>query len=471
VSSARFRSPEAAAARSLSGPTSAVARLRVRGAGARLNTAAGVIALILSGGFAPAAQAVDTARAASTATAGSLAQQYVTRVYGDLFSRVRDPVGLQAWSSALLTGTPRVAVANAITGSAEFRGALITDSYRHSRVTPTPTKWSGGYGLFEDTQYLTGTALSARLDEYKAVGVQWARFQLLWSTIQSGGPTSYDWKPVDDLVAGLLARGIRPIAVIGTTPLWASRPAGCAAVTCAPADPAQFAAFAARAAARYAPRGVHTWEVWNEPNSATFWKPAPDVASYTVVLKQTYAAIKAADPLATVITGGVAPAVTTSWSIAPLEFLAGIYFNGGQGSFDGVGWHPYTYPRMPGTVDNGDAWYQMYGPANSARAQMTAHGDAAKKIWATEFGAHTDPLGEGYVTDAGQAAMFRTGLTLWASYPWAGPMIGYMLRDRGTDTADRENFFGLTRYDGSPKATFATFTSLVRDFAASHPTF
>jgi len=50
-------------------------------------------------------------------------------------------------------------------------------------------------------------------------------------------------------------------------------------------------------------------------------------------------------------------------------------------------------------------------------------------------------------------------------------MIGYMLRDRGTNTADRENFFGLTRFDGSPKAAYTTFISLVRKFAATHPRF
>lgn len=55
---------------------------------------------------------------------------YITRVYRDLFDRGVDQGGLDAWSGALRTGTPRVAVANSITYSDEYRLALIAESYR-----------------------------------------------------------------------------------------------------------------------------------------------------------------------------------------------------------------------------------------------------------------------------------------------------------------------------------------------------
>jgi len=57
-------------------------------------------------------------------------QSYIERVYQDLFSRGVDPSGLQTWLAALQSGTPRVAVANAITYSSEYRSGLITGSYR-----------------------------------------------------------------------------------------------------------------------------------------------------------------------------------------------------------------------------------------------------------------------------------------------------------------------------------------------------
>ncbi|HUX71361.1 MAG TPA: DUF4214 domain-containing protein [Cellulomonadaceae bacterium] len=80
------------------------------------------------------AQAVVTARPAVTATTSSVppsapstttkVQQYVTVVYEDLFGRDPDPEGLATWTAALLNGTPRIAVANAITSSDEFGSGL-----------------------------------------------------------------------------------------------------------------------------------------------------------------------------------------------------------------------------------------------------------------------------------------------------------------------------------------------------------
>jgi hypothetical protein len=56
-------------------------------------------------------------------------QRYITQVYSDLFDRTPDAGGLATWTSALNGGTPRVAVANAITYSTEYRSRLITGSY------------------------------------------------------------------------------------------------------------------------------------------------------------------------------------------------------------------------------------------------------------------------------------------------------------------------------------------------------
>ncbi|MCL3859658.1 DUF4214 domain-containing protein [Actinotalea sp. K2] len=56
--------------------------------------------------------------------------QYVTAVYRDLFQRSPDAEGLRTWTRALNTGTPRVAVANAITASTEYRSGLIRGAYR-----------------------------------------------------------------------------------------------------------------------------------------------------------------------------------------------------------------------------------------------------------------------------------------------------------------------------------------------------
>lgn len=55
--------------------------------------------------------------------------RYVYNVYADLFGREVDPEGMDTWVTALESGTPRIAVSNAITYSTEFRSGLIRGAY------------------------------------------------------------------------------------------------------------------------------------------------------------------------------------------------------------------------------------------------------------------------------------------------------------------------------------------------------
>lgn len=57
-------------------------------------------------------------------------RRYVTLVYRDLFGRRVDDGGLKSWTHSLTSGTPRIAVANAITSSPEYRTGLIRRGYQ-----------------------------------------------------------------------------------------------------------------------------------------------------------------------------------------------------------------------------------------------------------------------------------------------------------------------------------------------------
>lgn len=73
--------------------------------------------------------AVGTTARIQVESSSSRIQRYVTRVYSDLFHRGVDPSGLATWTKALESGTPRIAVANSITGSDEYRRGLIRAAY------------------------------------------------------------------------------------------------------------------------------------------------------------------------------------------------------------------------------------------------------------------------------------------------------------------------------------------------------
>jgi polysaccharide biosynthesis protein PslG len=298
------------------------------------------------------------------------------------------------------------------------------------------------------------------LDALKSVGAGWIRIGIYWAAVQHRGPTSYDWAPFDRAVKAARRRGLKILGTIVYAPAWA-RAQG-APSTAPPADPAAFAAFAGRVARHFGPRGVHAYEIWNEPNIAGFWAGGPDPARYTQLLRAAYPAIKRADRRATVVSGGLSPYAAYGGSdgqhMNPLTFLERMYANGARGSMDAVGWHPYNFPWGLGYYA-WSAWSQMYATSPSARSIMEANGDGKKKIWATEWGAPTGSSSQS-MSETAQAELVRAGLTRLEAWSWAGPSFLYYFRDKGTNLSDREQNFGLVHYDWSPKPAYAAFRSV-----------
>lgn len=339
----------------------------------------------------------------------------------------------------------------------------------HPTTAILPDTHALGIAAGSSLPSLSAAQLAQRLDGIKATGARWVRLDFDWSLIQPDASSSYDWSTYDAIVAAIAKRNLSVLGILDYTPAWA-RPAACqSSPQCAPKDPEQFAAFASSVAKRYAPWGVHHWEVWNEPNNPSFWQPAAQPADYTALLRATYGALHTADANAYVITAGLSPQATGNGAYAPYDFLAAIYQDGAHGYFDAVGDHPYTFPLSP--ASNADhAWAQMADATHSLRSLMVQNGDSAKKIWITEFGAPTGGPGpvstvqnpnlaaQPYVVDqALQAKLLTDALRLYSGYSWAGPFFYYTYQDPGTDPSTNENFFGLITAGGAHKPAYDVF--------------
>jgi polysaccharide biosynthesis protein PslG len=356
-------------------------------------------------------------------------------------------------------------------GAPSARSAGTSEPSSTARTSATVSKRPAAelpFGMsFGDTlPGLSPAALTQALDDAVALHATWIRIDFDWGDIQPSSPDRYRWAGIDKVVAAALARNLSILPILAYTPAWA-RPAGCSSAKCAPADPATFAAFAGTAARRFAPLGVHTWELWNEPNVAGFWLPAPDAAQYAKLAKLTTAALRKADPKATVVSGGLAPAATGKGEISPTDFLAGVCKNGGLKGVDGIGFHPYSFPVPPGYTAPWNAWSQMAQTKVSLLSVLAGCGAGNKRIWITEYGAPTNGPGTGatpsnyrlgskpdHVDEALQEVMATDSVRLARGAPYVGGLFWYSGRDRGTRPVDIENFFGLRRFDGTPKPAF-----------------
>jgi hypothetical protein len=321
------------------------------------------------------------------------------------------------------------------------------------RFTATESRAGFAHG-YETVRRDPAADVEADLDLMASTGVQWLRVGITWGSIETS-PGVYDWAGTDRVVQGARARGLSVVAVISSAPGWdAAR--GCGTDECAPADPEPYAGFAAVAARRYLPLGVHHWEIWNEPNHVAFWGPRPDPVAYTELLRRTAVAIRAVDPHATILSGGLSPGSDGGGEIAPITFLSRIYELGARPFIDAVADHPYQYPDLPTSPELTNAFLQT----ELLHEVMARFGDGDKQIWGTEIGAPT--RGPQSVSEDDQAEWVREYYRIWDQWSFTGPLFWYTARDRGT-ADDNEDSYGLVRHDRTAKPAFATFEEIMRD--------
>ncbi len=330
-----------------------------------------------------------------------------------------------------------------------------------------------GMSYGERLSRMTQADLDATLDDAVTLGINWIRADLSWTTVQGGGPTSFNWSGFDRVVAAANARGMKVLPILAYTPAWA-RDTGCLKFSCPPADPAKFAAFATAAVTRYAAYGVTTWEVWNEPNLAQFW-PVPDPVRYGTLLSTTSAAIKKADPSATVLLGGLAALESTNASIAigPREYLNAVCLTGACSTVDAVSYHPYTFPYPASYYATFSAWSKMSATPTSLRSVLGLFGLGTLPIWVTEYGAPTD--GDGTAADGTWASVTPTTTHVtedWQAYivkdavakadadPGIQAFFWYTNQDLVVPTR-REASFGLRRLDGTAKPSWAAYKTAI----------
>jgi len=354
---------------------------------------------------------------------------------------------------------------------------------------PAPGPREVGIALSHFSTWASDEEIARDLDAVVASGATWLAAGLDWPSIERR-PGVYYWDQdgrggFDRTIRLARERGLEVFAMVAYTPTWA-RPADCSySDKCPPADPDAFARFMRKAVERYAPQGVHAWQLWNEPNNATFWKPRPDPAAYTALIRAAYPVMKAADPSAVILAGGFSPGGTdpSGSTVSPVEFLTGMYRAGARGYFDALGHHPYSFDHGAFPFNG----HPMNGFVQTALLHdvMAARGDGGKRIWATEAGAPTGTAPGFSVTEAQQVRYLNEYLDGWGGWvnfrypdhrqasvdfaPFTGPLLWYQLRDQGTDPADREQNFGLLRHDGSAKPAYTALCMRARGSACRTP--
>jgi len=296
-------------------------------------------------------------------------------------------------------------------------------------------------------------------------GLQLARIDARWQNVEpnppSGSSHHYNWSLYDSIVGALAQHGLRWYPIVDYSTTWSGAIAGDAASAVAPQHLGDFSNFAFTLAKRYG-RGGSFWaahpslpaipvvdyEIWNEENSTTFLHPqdyAPE--AYADLYMAARSAIRAADPQAKVIVGGLAlgmPGVTDE-----IQFIQRMWAHRPdlRGNVDGVGLHPYqhslsdTYMRL---ARFRQALDQLAGP--SVPIEITELG------WATTS-----------VSEAERAAdLSQLARQLPNSDCNVDQLLPYTWLTQESNPSDPEEWFGIWNHDGSGKPSGIAYLDAVK---------
>jgi hypothetical protein len=317
---------------------------------------------------------------------------------------------------------------------------------------------------------LPSSSWDAHLAAMSRGGLQLVRRDASWGSAEPSAPDPstgahrYVWSSFDDKVAAYARHGLRWLPIVDYSAGWAASIPGVAFSP--PAHDSDYASYAAALARRYGRGGsfwsahpelpqlpVTRYEIWNEENTAYFWK-SQDTAPerYADLYLAARSAIKAVDPFARVIVGGLALANTGVTSEA--DFVRRMYAHRPdlKGNVDAVGFHPYTP-----TVDG------VYTKIRDFRDTLRSVGAGNPPLEITEVGWTTLST-----SDAQRASMLaRLASDLPRSDCGIASLIPHTWVTKESDPSNPEDWFGIANADASLKPSGKAYLDAIGEARGS----
>lgn len=284
-------------------------------------------------------------------------------------------------------------------------------------------------------------------------------------------PSHFDWAAADALVQTVRRRGLNLVLRLDMPPAWAVQndPTGL------PFDLAGYGDFVTAVASRY--RGeILGYVIWNEPNLAAEWSRSggdledhwarfdgwvADPADYVGVLGVAFRRIRAADPQALVVGGGLAPTNEISpRAVDDRIFLEQLWAAGMADCLDVLAVHAYGFGLSPEAPD------EIHNNLNLGRiAQMHEIMQAAgvdKPVWITELGYTVVDGNQPAVSEAQQAAYLLAAEARAADeWTWVELFTVWNLV-YGRSPDDEMSGYSLVNPDLTPRPAFHAWQQLTK---------
>lgn len=279
----------------------------------------------------------------------------------------------------------------------------------------------------------------------KEAHIGWVRMDFLWQDIQPL-KDQFDFAKYDYIVELLSRNNIKILGLLDYYADWAS-PKG---LWNYPAeDKSLFIQYCSKVVQRYQDK-VKYWEVWNEPDSHTYWFNQDGLVSYCRLLKDVYTALKKIDPECKILNGGLA---------SGLSSVNRLYDNGARDYFDIMNIHIFETP-----LDN-EAIKRVTAYAKAVHKVMSRNGDGNKKIWVTEIGCpgiRKDPAVNNWwmgpnSDEQTQAVWLKDVFKNLLVLPMVEKVFWAFFQDTKKHWDNGVDYFGLVREDFFKKPSFGAY--------------
>jgi hypothetical protein len=328
------------------------------------------------------------------------------------------------------------------------------------------------------------------LQRLKSAGIDAVRADAAWFDLEPlapvGGAHTYYWNQsywndgyvLEPFVTDLAANGIRWQPVLDNAPTWVD---GCGMGGIPPTHWSDFSAFVTALAQRYGSNGsfwkanpnlpylpVTTYEIWNEENAGcptNPWTPA----TYDSVFQAARNAIKAVDPNAKVIVGGLTDhnQIADTWAAEMVAASPSI-----TNEIDGWGLHPY-YQTASGFVSEPENKVVMFRKELHSLAVPDSEPiDVTEIGWTTEgstAGGYVDIPDSGAQPDRADA-LVQTSDQLMRSNCNVAQYFVHTWWSPETDPMAQEDWFGIVNHDATLKPSAQAWSNEVNLLYGNGPT-
>lgn len=271
-------------------------------------------------------------------------------------------------------------------------------------------------------------------------GFKWVRVDLFWENIEKQkGKYDFEQPGYDELNKWLKDKGIKPYYILDySNGIYEEN----RSIVTEEGRKA-FSEFVKAATQRYKNQGA-IWEIWNEPNTETFWNPQPGHEEYALLVKSAAPIIKEHDPSGIVVAPALAGINENS-----LTWFKEILDKGILKDIDAISVHPYRSANPEDALND----------YKNLKNLIKRYTDRDIPIVSGEWGYSMANTPEKPLTEL-QQAEYLTRMFLINALQQVPISIWYDWKNDGNDLNNKEHNFGIMWYSSNPKLSYLAMQTL-----------